>query len=107
MAPAGYFSAWLEFPESFLPGDIAELDIVRKIGLCDSVSDILFVENNVIDDAYCFENPDVPKIVSSLRDNGIFATGRAGKWAYLSMEDVIIEGLNMTSSPAVASLLHA
>jgi protoporphyrinogen oxidase len=107
MAPAGYFSAWLEFPESFLHGDIADLDIVRKIGLCDSVSDVLFVENNVIDDAYCFENPDVPKIVSSLRDHGIFATGRAGKWAYLSMEDVIIEGLDMASSSAVASLLLA
>lgn len=106
MAPSGYFSAWLEFPEK-LSSDAAEIDIVRQTGLFPNLNDLLFVEKHVIEDAYCFENPSVPKIVSSLRDKGIFATGRAGQWAYLSMEDVIVEGLGMASRPDIVASLDA
>lgn len=44
----------------------------------------------VIHDHFRYRN--LPKIMTSLNEHGIFSIGRYGSWAYMSMEDALLQG---------------
>jgi len=44
----------------------------------------------VIHDNFRYKN--LPKIMSYLKNHGIFSIGRYGSWKYVSMEDALLQG---------------
>ncbi len=78
--------------------DILEgiFDGLKKCGFIKS-RDQIIVENilnipyaYVIHDNFRYKN--LPKIMTSLNENGIFSIGRYGSWEYMSMEDAVLQG---------------
>ncbi len=104
MAPPGCFSGWVEFPDDVSPSITTAGQLCCDIGLCSSTDDILFCTSHRIDEAYCFENPQVADILRRYEGRRIVTTGRAGQWAYLSMEDVILAGLDVIDQHIVQTL---
>ncbi|MCK5421120.1 MAG: protoporphyrinogen oxidase, partial [Deltaproteobacteria bacterium] len=71
-------------------------DGLKKCGFIKS-RDQIIVENILnIPYAYVihdnFRCKNLPKIMTSLNENGIFSIGRYGSWKYMSMEDAVLQG---------------
>lgn len=100
LAPAGHRSYYVELgnvggvdPRQFEQG---VLDGLRKVGIIDDESQLVFVEPNVLDPAYVLFDEHYSASRKTILDwaeaRGVISVGRYGRWQYNAMEDALLEG---------------
>ncbi|NJK89551.1 MAG: NAD(P)-binding protein [Myxococcales bacterium] len=100
LAPAGHRSYYVELghygevdPARF-EGQV--LEGLRRIGILDDDSDVLFMVPNVLSPAYVLfdEHYSASRglILDWVASTGVISVGRYGRWQYNAMEDAMLEG---------------
>jgi protoporphyrinogen oxidase len=113
LAPPGCRSYYVEFghygevdPARF---EQPMIDGLRKIGLIDDESQVLFMIPNVLSPAYVLFDHEYEAARSTvlqwLAHAGIVSVGRYGRWQYNAMEDALLEGKEAAEVAAGARAL--
>jgi protoporphyrinogen oxidase len=100
LAPEGTRSYYVEFGHY---GDVdpakfeqALIDGLRKLGIIEDDSEILFMIPNVLKPAYVLFDHHYESarktVLDWLKHTGIVSVGRYGRWQYNAMEDALLEG---------------
>ena len=100
LAPAGHRSYYVEMghygevdPSRF---EGPMLDGLRRLGIIEDDSDVLFVTPNVLSPAYVLFDAHYEHsrrtILDWLEHQGVISVGRYGRWQYNAMEDALLEG---------------
>ncbi len=106
LAPAGHRSYYVEMGHY---GDVdpsryeqAVMDGLRKIGILDDESEVLFMEPNVLSPAYVLFDEHYTEarqtVLDWLRSCRIISVGRYGRWQYNAMEDALTEGMEAAAA---------
>lgn len=108
LAPRGCSSAYVEvaYPAGGRPRVDSlyrrVLDGLREWGVVTSERDIVMVDAQFIAPAYVIFDRNRPKVRASLlhyfKKHGVFSAGRYGQWDYLSMEDSLCIGRNLSQT---------
>lgn len=100
LAPAGCRSYYVELghygevdPSRF---EQPVLDGLKRIGILDDASEVLFMEPNVLSPAYVLFDGHYEAsratVLDWLKSERVISIGRYGRWQYNAMEDAILEG---------------
>jgi protoporphyrinogen oxidase len=99
MAPEGQASLYVELSTRSPISESEKRDALRalvEIGALQSIDDVVFADERVIDPAYViFDDayePSLERIHSYLESHRIYSRGRYGSWIYNAMEDSLLAG---------------
>lgn len=102
MAPPGCGGLYVELTDRDAPPDIpAVLAGLVEMGAITSADDVLFTEQHDIEHAYVVFDDAHAAATATIHDwlgrHGIRSCGRYGAWVYSSMEDALLDGMEVAA----------